>query len=102
MAFMELSAFGSKFAGASGIVELMDDLGSALVENPDMIMMGGGNPGRLEAAESVLVQRLQAVLADPEARHLKFGLYQPTSGEYRFRETVADFLKGQYLSLIHI
>ena len=96
MAFMELSAFGSKFAGASGIVELMDDLGSALVENPDMIMMGGGNPGRLEEAESVFVRRLQAVLADPDARHRMFGLYQPTSGEHRFRETVADFLRGQY------
>lgn len=40
---MELSQFGQKFAGPTGIVELMDDLGSALNENPEMIFMGGGN-----------------------------------------------------------
>ena len=34
MGHMELSAFGTRFAGASGIVELMDDLGSALVWAP--------------------------------------------------------------------
>lgn len=96
MNVMELSAFGTKFAGASGIVELMDDLGSALVENPDMVMMGGGNPGRLQEAEKVFVRRLEAVLADPEARHRMFGLYQPTSGEYGFRRIVAKFLKDQF------
>ena len=42
---MKLSVFGEKFTRNSGIVELMDDLGSALVENPDMIMMGGRQPG---------------------------------------------------------
>ena len=34
---MKLSLFGEKFTRNSGIVELMDDLGSALLENPDMI-----------------------------------------------------------------
>jgi len=34
---MKLSVFGEKFTRNSGIVELMDDLGSALVDNPDMI-----------------------------------------------------------------
>ena len=43
---MKLSAFGDKFSASTGIVELMDDLGTALNENPDMIFMGGGNPGR--------------------------------------------------------
>jgi len=96
MSLMELSAFGSKFAGHSGIVELMDDLGSALVENPDMIMMGGGNPGHLQEVERVFRQRLEAVMNDPVKRHRVFGLYQPTSGEYGFRKTVADFLKDQF------
>jgi valine--pyruvate aminotransferase len=93
---MELSAFGKRFAGDSGIVELMDDLGSALVENPDMIMMGGGNPGRLAGAENVFRKHLEAILADPEKRHRIFGLYQPTAGEYGFRKTVADFLRNQF------
>ncbi len=46
---VELSNFGQKFAQPSGIVELMDDLSTALSENPDMIFMGGGNPGRIPA-----------------------------------------------------
>ena len=44
---MKLSQFGQKFAESTGIVDLMDDLGSALNENPEMIFMGGGNPGRI-------------------------------------------------------
>lgn len=93
---MELSIFGRKFAGESGIVELMDDLGSALVDNPDMIMMGGGNPGHLAEAEAVFRQNLEAAMADPRRRHRLFGLYQPTAGEYGFRQTVAEFLHKQF------
>ena len=50
---MKFSEFGQRFAKASGIVELMDDLGSALNENPEMIFMGGGNPGRIPEVEAV-------------------------------------------------
>ena len=42
---MKLSKFGEKFSGQSGIVELMDDLGTALNENPEMIFMGAVIPG---------------------------------------------------------
>ncbi len=38
---MQLSSFGGKFAGRSGVVELMTDLGDALSDSPDMIFMGG-------------------------------------------------------------
>ena len=93
---MKLSAFGEKFAGESGIVELMDDLGSALVHNPDMIMMGGGNPGRMPEAEAVFQQRLEAVMADPEKRHKLFGLYQPPRGNLDFRKEIASFLKSSF------
>ena len=93
---MELSAFGKKFSGDSGIVELMDDLGSALLDNPDMIMMGGGNPGRLPEVEAVFTRHIEAILGDPDRRHRVFGLYQPTAGEQAFRETVAGFLGERF------
>ena len=70
---MKLSEFGEKFATDSGIVGLMDDLGNALLENPDMVMMGGGNPGRLPVMEDVFRQRLEAVLRDPEQSHRLLG-----------------------------
>jgi valine--pyruvate aminotransferase len=93
---LKLSAFGEKFSSESGIVELMDDLGSALNENPDMIFMGGGNPGRLQEVEAVFAQRLEAVMADPVARHSLFGIYQSPQGDAGFREQLADFLRKQF------
>ena len=55
---MKYSNFGQKFSGKSGIVELMDDLGSALNENPDMLFMGGGNPGRVPEVEAYFEKKL--------------------------------------------
>lgn len=93
---MRLSSFGKKFVGESGIVELMDDLGSALNENPEMIFMGGGNPGRLQEVEAVFQQRLEQVMNDPQQRHSLFGIYQSPQGDKDFRDQIADFLKKQF------
>ena len=93
---MKLSEFGNKFARDSGIVELMDDLGNALLENPDMIMMGGGNPGRLPEAEAMFQRRLEQVMQDKDQRHRLFGLYQSPQGDTEFRQRVADFLRQQF------
>ncbi len=93
---MKLSAFGEKFAAESGIVALMDDLDSALNENPDMIFMGGGNPGRLPEVEAVFRQRLETVLADPGQRHSLFGVYQSPQGDRDFRVRLAGFLGRQF------
>jgi len=93
---MKLSAFGEKFAGDSGIVTLMDDLGSALNENPDMIFMGGGNPGRLPQVEAIFQKRLEHIMADPAQRHSLFGIYQSPQGDREFREQIAAFLKKQF------
>ncbi|MEP5766003.1 MAG: valine--pyruvate transaminase [Halieaceae bacterium] len=93
---MKLSAFGEKFSGKSGIVELMDDLGQALSENPDMIFMGGGNPSRLLDVEKIFQQRLEELMADPVRRHSLFGIYQAPQGDIEFREQIASFLKTHY------
>jgi valine--pyruvate aminotransferase len=74
----------------------MDDLGNALIENPDMIMMGGGNPGRVPAMEAVFRRRLEAVLADAQQRHRLFGRYQAPQGDLDFRQSVADLLAGEF------
>lgn len=93
---MKLSAFGEKFSGTSGIVELMDDLGEALHSNPDMIFMGGGNPSRLMDVEKIFQQRLEALMQDPRQRHSLFGIYQSPQGNEVFLEQVAGFLRQQY------
>jgi len=74
----------------------MDDLGTALTENPEIIFMGGGNPGRLPELEAVFQQRLEAIMSDPAQRHSLFGIYQSPQGERAFRKQIADFLKRQF------
>lgn len=93
---MKLSKFGEKFSTGSGIVELMDDLGSALNENPDMIFMGGGNPGRIHEAEAIFRQRLEAVLANPAQFHSLMGIYQSPQGDKVFRCQIAALLKKEF------
>ena len=93
---MKLSQFGTKFCAPTGIVELMDDLGTALNENPDMIFMGGGNPGRIPEAEAIFKARLETVLADPAQLHSLMGIYQSPQGDKVFREQIASLLKKRF------
>jgi valine--pyruvate aminotransferase len=93
---MNYSRFGSKFTAKSGIVELMDDLGSALNENPDMLFMGGGNPGRIPEVEVYFEKKLQYIAQTPEARHSLLGVYQSPQGEKHFREQLANYLVEQF------
>ena len=93
---MKLSNFGEKFTAATGIVELMDDLGTALNENPDMIFMGGGNPGRIPEAEAIFRRRLESVLADPQQLHSLMGIYQSPQGDKVFRGQIASLLKKEF------
>ena len=93
---MEFSRFGGRFGRRAGIVSLMDDLGSALRENPDMIFMGGGNPGRIPEIEALFQQRLEGIMENPDERHALFGIYQSPQGDREFRRQIADFLRREY------
>ncbi len=93
---MKLSKFGEKFSSQSGIVELMDDLGTALNENPDMIFMGGGNPGRIPQVEQVFKARMETILSDPAQLHSLMGVYQSPQGDKDFREQIAGLLGQQF------
>lgn len=93
---MKLSAFGDKFSASTGIVELMDDLGTALNGNPDMIFMGGGNPGRIPEAEAIFKKRLEAVLQDPQQLHSLMGIYQSPQGDKLFLNQIAGLLRNEF------
>jgi valine--pyruvate aminotransferase len=93
---VQLSKFGEKFSRQSGIVELMDDLGTALNENPNMIFMGGGNPGRIPEVEQVFRARFETVLADPAQLHSLMGVYQSPQGDKDFLEQIAGLLQQQF------
>jgi valine--pyruvate aminotransferase len=93
---MKLSRFGEKFSGKTGIVELMDDLGNALNENPQMIFMGGGNPARIEEVESLFRDRLDSVLQNSDKLHSLMGIYQSPQGDIEFLTEIAALLRKQF------
>ncbi|MHA7815083.1 MAG: valine--pyruvate transaminase [Pseudohaliea sp.] len=93
---MRLSRFGEKFAGRSGVVDLMSDLGEALRADPDLVFMGGGNPARVPAAEKTFRDALATLLADPDAWQRLAGAYQSPQGDPAFREALARYLQNHY------
>ncbi|MBU2887389.1 valine--pyruvate transaminase [Gilvimarinus agarilyticus] len=93
---MQFSEFGQRLTAGSGIVSLMDDLGTALRENPDMLFLGGGNPARIEAVESLLSDAARHVLDQPERAHEMFGVYQSPAGDLVFRKSLAEHLNQQF------
>lgn len=93
---MQLSAFGEQFTRPSGIVDLMVDIGDALAENPELVMMGGGNPANIEAVEQVLRPRLRAQLDSRERFHAVVGRYQSPQGDRAFRSQIATYLHHRF------
>ncbi|MCL6271051.1 valine--pyruvate transaminase [Sansalvadorimonas sp. 2012CJ34-2] len=93
---MKLSKFGEKFTSHSGILSLMDDLGNALADNDHMIMMGGGNPAHIPAAEEVFRHRLQSIVDSPANFTRFIGTYDPPAGDQSFCRDLAAFLKRQF------
>jgi valine--pyruvate aminotransferase len=93
---MKLSRFGQRYTGRSGIVELMADLGSALRDNPAMLMMGGGTPARIPEVENIFRQHLQAIISDPELSFGMLGRYQGPQGDETVRQLLAAMLQSEY------
>lgn len=95
---MSLSAFGKKFTGESGILNLMEDLGNALA-NPDvkdMIMMGGGNPAHIPEIEEIIRQRLIEISEDTHELQQFIGVYDTPQGEKAFRQALARLLEKEF------
>lgn len=93
---MKLSRFGKRYTGRSGIVELMADLGTALRDNPAMLMMGGGTPARIPEVEHIFREHLRAIVDDPELSHAMLGRYQGPQGDDEVRRLLATMLRAEY------
>ncbi|MFT4609454.1 MAG: valine--pyruvate aminotransferase [Cellvibrionaceae bacterium] len=91
-----MSRFAKRFTGFSGTAALMEDLGNALNNNPELLFMGGGNPAKIDEAEQCFAKHLQHIAQDPQALHKLVGEYQPSQGDPAFLEVLADFLCAQY------
>jgi valine--pyruvate aminotransferase len=93
---MKYSKFGTKFTQPNGITQLMDDLGKANQSgNPDIIMLGGGNPALIPESHAVFVKELEKLIASSEVDNM-MGLYDGPEGDDNFRKAMASLLSDHY------
>ncbi len=93
---MRFSRFGNKLGGHAGITQLMDDLGTAMSVNREMLMLGGGNPGQIPAVQSLFRQRMRAILGDGDCFERMVGNYGPPQGTPQFTRALATLLERQF------
>jgi valine--pyruvate aminotransferase len=79
----------------SGIVQLMDDLGSALSTNKDILMMGGGNPSHIPEVQQFFRDKMQRILDRPAEFAHMIGDYDSPQGEKLFLEAIAELLSDE-------
>ncbi|WP_146591904.1 valine--pyruvate transaminase [Posidoniimonas polymericola] len=94
---LRISEAGNRLSTATGIYELMDDLGHAMT-GPGagkMRMLGGGAPAAIPAAQEVWRRRLAELLADPDQVDQVLGVYDAPAGSPAFRKSVADCFRRE-------
>ncbi len=93
---MTFSKFGNKFTRPNGITQLMDDLGKAnSSNNPDIVMLGGGNPAIIPDSNAVFVKELQRLISSAKVDQM-IGLYDGPQGSDEFRSALVTMLGDQY------
>ena len=92
---MQFSKFTSRFTSEAGIVQLMDDLGSAMSGTHDILMLGGGNPGHIPQVQQFLHERMQRILDKPaEFAHI-IGDYASPQGDQKFIAALARLFRDE-------
>jgi valine--pyruvate aminotransferase len=91
------SSFGEKMQRAAdgGIVRLMRDLGGALEEAPELLMLGGGNPAVVPAVQAHFDALWRDLTAERSGGAL-LAAYQDPQGDRQLRRQLAALLSEQY------
>lgn len=92
----EFSELGQKLTGHSGILELMDDLGRAMTIEPDMRMLGGGNPAAVPGMQALVRERMSELLADGTTFDRMLLNYDPPQGNPQFIRSLAELLRREF------
>jgi len=93
---MKLSRFGERVSTGSGIGQLMEDLGRAINDRHDLLMLGGGNPAHIPAVEACLREYMLEMLDDGRRFEQVIGNYDPPQGNRAFIEATASLLQRQF------
>jgi len=92
---MKLSSFGQKISEISGIGQLMEDLGIALSDSRDMLMLGGGNPAHIPKVQKYFRDSMDKLLGNGAEFERAIGSYDPPGGNKEFIEAVSGLLKKE-------
>jgi valine--pyruvate aminotransferase len=92
---MKISRFGQKIAAESGIGRLMEDLGNALSQQQDMLMLGGGNPAHIPQVQKYFRNSMEKLLHNGGEFERAIGNYDPPGGNPEFIEAIAALLKEE-------
>ncbi len=93
---MNYSKFGEKFTRPNAITQLMEDLGKANQgKNPDLVMLGGGNPAIIPQAQAVFVKELQQIVTGEQTEQM-LGLYDGPQGNEQFIKSLVRMLNETY------
>ena len=69
----------------------MDDLGNAMVHGgPDIMMLGGGQPGSIPEMNALWRRRLEEIMETPGAMEAMVGNYDPPKGNPKFIAALAQ------------
>lgn len=90
------SKFAQRITSKSGIGELMEDLGTALGERPDMLMLGGGNPAHIPEVEKRLRQSIEGILERRGEFEKVIGDYDPPQGNREFIRAMSALLNNEF------
>src|SRR5579884_2914965 len=93
---MQLSDFGDKMNNQAMILKLMDDLGSALNDNPPLAMFGGGNPASIPEVSNSYKRSLHGLLEDEGRLTSMLGNYDTPQGNTSFIASIRDFFNRHY------
>ncbi len=93
---MKLSKFGEKFTQTSGINQLMIDLGNAMnSNNPEVCMLGGGNPAMVPEAQALFKKEMEALIENKQFESM-IGIYDGPQGATNFRTVLSEYLNQQF------
>jgi valine--pyruvate aminotransferase len=91
-----LSTFAERFTRSSGISDLMHDLNEAISSHdPNVCMLGGGNPAIIPAAMDVFRKEYQHLL-DSQALDQSLAYYSSPQGDLTFIEILCEFFNDHY------
>ncbi len=94
---MNLSRFGEKLTGPSGVPLLMEDMATAMANGgKDSLLLGGGNPAYIPAMQQRLRQAMAHILETPGAFEKMVGNYPAPQGDIEFLDALADLFNREY------